>query len=178
MPRPNRGRVVQAERRLAQRIAYEREQRAWSLDGLAKRMTDAGCPINASAIYKIESGDPPRRVTVDELVALSGVFGLRLDELIEPMELLRQRRAREVYELVSAAWADTGIALGRLVNGYIEFRQLSKDDPDLGDLVYDLFPDAPDTITQFPYADEISATVEALVVEAATKFVDQERTNG
>lgn len=37
-------------------------------------MTDAGCPIQGSAIYKIEKADPPRRITVDELVAFATVF--------------------------------------------------------------------------------------------------------
>jgi len=75
MPRPNKPRSIQAERALADRIAREREARGWSRESLAKRVTDVGCPIDATAIWKIEKGDPPRRIVVNELVALSRVFG-------------------------------------------------------------------------------------------------------
>jgi len=78
-------RSIASERALAARIAYEREQRNMTYEGLAERMNRAGCPINASAIYKIEKADPPRRITVDELVALSRVFHLDLDDLVQPL---------------------------------------------------------------------------------------------
>lgn len=86
MPRPNRPRSIASEQALARRIAYEREAREWSPQGLASRMTQAGCPIQASAIYKIEKNDPPRRITVDELVAFSEVFGIPVAELLLPPE--------------------------------------------------------------------------------------------
>ena len=85
MPRPNALRSIASERALATRIAYERAERDWTLEGLAARMTSVGCSINASAIYKIEKGDPPRRITVDELVALGRVFALDLEDLVQPV---------------------------------------------------------------------------------------------
>ena len=86
MPRPNEQRAIHSEAGLARRIAFEREARGWTLDGLAKRMTDVGCPIHSSAIYKIESNDPPRRITVDELVGFSRVLGIPVEELLLPPE--------------------------------------------------------------------------------------------
>jgi len=50
-------------------------------------MTDAGCPIDQSAIFKIERTTPRRRIVVDEMVTFSQVFGLPLDELLMPPEL-------------------------------------------------------------------------------------------
>lgn len=87
MPRPNKPRAVLAESHLAGRIAMEREARGWTNDGLAKRMTDAGCPMSGSAIFKIEKGDPPRRIVVDELVAFSKVFGVPVQDLLVPPEI-------------------------------------------------------------------------------------------
>jgi transcriptional regulator with XRE-family HTH domain len=84
MPRPNRPRSVLAEDHLAQRIAAERDARGWTNDGLAKRMTDAGCPMTGSAIFKIEKGEPRRRIVVDELVAFATVFGVPAEELLLP----------------------------------------------------------------------------------------------
>lgn len=84
MPRPKPPRGMEAERNVAARVAYERERARYSYAGLAQRMTDLGCAIDASAIYKIEKSDPPRRITVDELVGFAAVFGLEVDELLVP----------------------------------------------------------------------------------------------
>lgn len=94
MPRPNKARKVYAEEHLAQRIAKERAaaKPPMTLEGLAKRMTDAGCAIQASAIYKIEQGDPPRRITVDELVGFARVFGTTPEDLLTAPELRASKR--------------------------------------------------------------------------------------
>ena len=86
MPRPNQLRSIASEKALARRVAHERESRGMSYEGLASRMTKAGCPIQASAIYKIEKADPPRRITVDELVAFAQVFGVPVEQLLLPPE--------------------------------------------------------------------------------------------
>lgn len=97
MPRPNRPRSIASEQALSRRIAYEREARGMSYEGLASRMTKAGCAIQASAIYKIEKTDPPRRITVDELVAFSQVFAVPVEQLLLPPELAA---ADELADLV------------------------------------------------------------------------------
>jgi transcriptional regulator with XRE-family HTH domain len=99
--RPNKPRRVYAEDYLAARIASERQAQGWSLEGLAERMTKAGCAINQSAIYKIEQGQPRRRITVDELVAFSRVFGLPLDDLLTDPALWR---ARQIAPLLEELW--------------------------------------------------------------------------
>jgi transcriptional regulator with XRE-family HTH domain len=81
MPRPNPPRLLGGESGLARRVAYERERRGWSTEGLAKRMADVGCAINQSAIWKIENGDPPRRITYDEALAFARVFEMPLVDL-------------------------------------------------------------------------------------------------
>jgi transcriptional regulator with XRE-family HTH domain len=95
MPRPNPPRDVYAERYLAQRIARERESRGWTYESLASRMTAAGCPLNQSAIYKIERSDPPRRITVDELVGYSKVFGIPVEQLLLDPEIDAEERVIE-----------------------------------------------------------------------------------
>jgi transcriptional regulator with XRE-family HTH domain len=82
MPRVNPLRTLANERNLARRIAFERERRGWSYEGTAARMTAAGFPIQASAIFKIEKGQPPRRITVDEAVGFAAVFDIPLAELV------------------------------------------------------------------------------------------------
>lgn len=121
MPRPNPERSLQSEAALARRVKWERERRNWTFEGLAKRMTDAGCPIQGSAIYKIEKGDPPRRITVDELVAFGKVFDLDVPELLLPPEVVVDERLRaiagDVAQALEGLWYDgwaLRTALGRV----------------------------------------------------------------
>jgi transcriptional regulator with XRE-family HTH domain len=89
---------IGSERSLARRIVYEREKRGWKQVALASRLTAAGCPMTQSGISKIENVEAPRRITVDELVALSQVFGIRAEELLLPPELVADQAARRLLE--------------------------------------------------------------------------------
>lgn len=82
MPRPNQPRTIDKERTLARRIVELRDQRGFTNESLARRMTDAGCPIRDSAIYKIEKGTPPRRITVDELFGFAAAFEMPVTDLL------------------------------------------------------------------------------------------------
>ncbi len=133
MPPRNPGRSLFSEEGLAQRIAQERERRGWTYDGLAKRMTEVGCPINQSALYKIEKGTkakdgqpgPARRITVDELVALAQVFETTPEDLLLPpdlkaagvgLELWREveRTTRALHELTGEYYAACRALRGHL----------------------------------------------------------------
>jgi transcriptional regulator with XRE-family HTH domain len=135
MARRNRPRSIGGETNLSQRIALEREQRGWSYETLAKRMADVGCPIAGSAIYKVEKGDPPRRVTVDELLALSEVFGLTLDELLTPVEVVRKQRAQELIAELAPTERALDAAVDRMVDLMAEVLELTAGDPDLYEYV-------------------------------------------
>lgn len=97
MPRANAGRTINVESSLARRIAYERDSRGWNNESLAQRMTDVGCSIHPSALHKIEKSNPPRRVTVNELVALAQVFELTVENLLQPVEALLTGRAKVAF---------------------------------------------------------------------------------
>ncbi len=66
--------AVASESALAHRITLERERRGWSTTKLARLVSESGCPINQSGIWKIENGTPRRKITVDEAIA----FGERV----------------------------------------------------------------------------------------------------
>lgn len=95
MPPQKVERTVQHEAYLAQRIRVEREERGWSLERLAGKMTDAGCPMDRSAIYKTESAG--RRITVDEAVTFANVFGLPLSNLLLPPDIAKNKEAIKLY---------------------------------------------------------------------------------
>jgi transcriptional regulator with XRE-family HTH domain len=131
MPRPNVGRSMANEANLAVRVARERQARGMSYEALAKAMTKVGCSINASSLYKIEKGSPPRKVTVEELVAFHQVFDLSIENLLTPIELLDQERAHEILKDVGAAEIRLFEAVADLLGGYSDFYSLAATHPDL-----------------------------------------------
>src|SRR5262249_8645434 len=74
------------EANLARRIVFERERRGWSQGDLAREVTKAGYPLHQTAIWKIERGQPRRRITVSEAVALAKVFDTDVAELLTAPE--------------------------------------------------------------------------------------------
>lgn len=131
MPRPNAARTIASESNLARRIAFERDARGLSYEALATLLTDAGCAIQGSAIYKIEKGVPPRRVTVDELVALSAVFGMSLDDLLTPIELVEQKRAQEIAGELRQVVEALGADAERMLRLFLEYNRLAAKSPEL-----------------------------------------------
>jgi transcriptional regulator with XRE-family HTH domain len=102
VPRPNPLRAMQSEDNLARRVAYERERRGWTYEGTARRMTDVGCSVQGSAIYKIEKGTPRRRISVDELVAFADIFDVDTSDLLIPVELMAEQEALELMAELEA----------------------------------------------------------------------------
>src|SRR5947209_1055598 len=109
MPKRSRPRSVAAEDALARRITAEREAKGWSYVTLAVFMTNAGCPMDASSIYKIEKGNPRRRITVDEFVAFSRVLDVDLDDLLIDPALLKDKRFQDLLSrwlIAAQSWAE------------------------------------------------------------------------
>lgn len=73
------------EANVADHVRLEREARGWSTAELARRVTAAGCPMSQSAVWRIESGEPRRKITVDELIGFSKVFGVAFERLLKPI---------------------------------------------------------------------------------------------
>jgi transcriptional regulator with XRE-family HTH domain len=144
MPRPNPPRPLRGEVNLARRIAYERERAGWSTEGLARRMTDHGCPINQSAIWKIENGDPPRRITYDEAVAFAEVFDIPLEELSVPPEIVADRTALQLLDEYRRARQEAIDAFYRLtdhMSAHPRVREVIEENWVRGDLSKDVLED-------------------------------------
>jgi transcriptional regulator with XRE-family HTH domain len=141
MARPNPRRSIGREDNLAARISLERERRGWSYEVLAKKLTDAGCPIQGSAIYKVEKGTPRRRITVDELVALSTVLETSVEDLLTPIELIRKEQAHAIIDRVEPLEQAILDQVEELFGLYLDMWELTVDDPELFDYVTGhLFP--------------------------------------
>lgn len=131
MPRPNQPRSLGTERSVVQRIAMLCEERGWKYPELAERMTAAGCPIQTSALYKMEKGDPPRRVTLDEAAAFAEVFGITLDDIATPIQLIEQKAAADIASKMPAALLAYEKAVTDALQLYVGYGRLAARSPDL-----------------------------------------------
>jgi len=135
VPRPNQARSVLAEVDLAERIAFERDRRGLSYEALAALMTDAGCPIQGSAIYRIEKGTPPRKISVAELVTLAQIWGFTVEQLLEPVALLEQRRGLELAKELAETPHAVQRAIARQFGTLVEYLRIAATSEDLRDYI-------------------------------------------
>lgn len=127
MPKRSSPGVMAGEDSVAGHVQQERELRGWSTAELARRVTEAGCPISQSAVWRIESGSPRRKISVDELIGFAKVFEMQIQELLEPIvteypedlirlyvnkwvdaeryiRALQARSSVDLFRLISASW--------------------------------------------------------------------------
>ncbi|MER6486566.1 helix-turn-helix transcriptional regulator [Streptomyces virginiae] len=94
--------LLYSEGNAAARIGLEREVRGWSTTELAARMTKVGVPMNQTAVWRIENGNPRRKITLDEALGFARVFELPLEELMSPaldgLDLDGRRIVQEAVE--------------------------------------------------------------------------------
>jgi transcriptional regulator with XRE-family HTH domain len=96
---PQRGsQSLWSEDNLAERVRLEREARGWSTGTLAEKMSAAGFPVNQSAIWRIESAEPRRRINLDEAIGFAEVFDIPLENLLGPPQLAMHARVKELIE--------------------------------------------------------------------------------
>ena len=139
---------LENEESLARRITYERERRHLNPGGLARLMTQAGCPMNQSAIWKIENGTPRRKITVDEALAFAKVFEMSLDQLLVPPELVTETHLLELLSKYEKHF-DAAVSEQRVCNLFAaELEDLLDKHPEaraaLGDALRKTFPESPE----------------------------------
>lgn len=97
---------------------------------MAKRMSDLGCAIQHTAIYKMVKADPPRRVTVDELVAFARVFDLGVEELLLPVEAVTNRHVKAAFAEWANAVSESDKAHRRVGEARASISELLKNHPE------------------------------------------------
>lgn len=132
MPRQSRERGTGTEASLAKRVEFERKEHGLSHEALAKKMTDAGCKIQGSAIYKIEKADPPRRITVDELTAFAEVFtDGDVKEMLKTVEDVERERASEMAQEWIAATVALDDAHAGVVHAAVRLGEIARSAPEV-----------------------------------------------
>jgi len=132
MARVSTSRALQNEENVARRITREREARGWTYEETARRMVDAGVPLQYTAIYKIEKATPRRRITVDELVGFATIFELDVADLLTPVELIEHQEVNQALHEWVAAGSELRRSLKRLGDCWarlVVLRETSSDLP-------------------------------------------------
>ncbi len=96
--------------RVAANVRRLRTEQQISTYELAKLLADAGWPIGAGGITRIEQGE--RRVDVDDLVALALVFGVSPNVLLMPRSRARLVQLQAEVELAPNSVTNLGNAWG------------------------------------------------------------------
>ncbi|MFF7180170.1 helix-turn-helix domain-containing protein [Streptomyces sp. NPDC008121] len=111
MPKRSAPAALASEANVAAHVGLERERRGWSTAELARRVTEAGCPLSQSAVWRIENGDPPRKISVDEMVAFGKVFERSVEELLLPVS---SEFPESLVRLYVNKWVDAHAYLKRI----------------------------------------------------------------
>jgi transcriptional regulator with XRE-family HTH domain len=96
------------------RIRHERELRGWSTAELARRVTDAGVAMRQQQIWQVESGDPPRRLSVGEAATIAKVLGLTIAELLAPPQDVPNQNLLKLGQDFADWHRDAGLLAARL----------------------------------------------------------------
>ncbi|MFI1799371.1 helix-turn-helix transcriptional regulator [Streptomyces sp. NPDC020379] len=123
------------ENNVAERIKLEREIRGWSTQKLAERMAEVGHPVNQSAIWRIESGKPRRRVNLDEALGFSKVFDIPLDDLTGPPGHVSNAQVRRLVGEYVERWKEWRAAREPMDRARDEIEEYIKAHPDQEDMV-------------------------------------------
>ncbi|MFJ2578432.1 helix-turn-helix domain-containing protein [Kitasatospora aureofaciens] len=91
------------EENAARRLKMERESRGWSTAEVARRMSETGFPINQSSVWRIESGEPPRRINLDEAIGFAKIFDITLAELVGPSGGAVSAKMLHLFEIFQEA---------------------------------------------------------------------------
>jgi hypothetical protein len=94
----------------------------------------AGCAIQPSALYKVEKGDPPRRITVDELVALATVFELEVSDLLRPLADILSAEFADANRRAEQGFDDLNATIKASVNARLDYLELVRKAHDSGDM--------------------------------------------
>lgn len=80
MPRRNQPRTIGADAAIREKVAGWLEAEERSHGWLATKMTEVGCPIDRSAVWRTLTKD--REINVNEAVAISIVMGVSVEVLL------------------------------------------------------------------------------------------------
>lgn len=166
MSRPIRPGTIGSEATLAERIAVLRKDKKMTYEALATAMTEAGRPMTRDAIHRIENGKPRRKVSVDELVALTKVFGLSFEDLLMPMELVNQKRAADLLRRSAVVNSQLNELAVESFALSVEVATLALDQPELADYIYKHAAHAAGVAPGLPAGTDIA------VVKAIVRFTE------
>src|SRR5262249_41867695 len=74
---------------------------------LARFVQIEGVPMTQTGIWRIENGEPRRRIMLDEALAFARVFGLTLEELLTPTDVATAGSGlRDAFQTIQETYQD------------------------------------------------------------------------
>lgn len=116
------------ERAVALKVRQLRQERAWSQDDLAERMTRLGFPMRQTTVAKLEGTRRPIRAA--EVYALAAAFGLPLEALWYvrvPAEPMAIEQMRDELQRADEMIRETRKASSRCSKTWMTFRERRND---------------------------------------------------
>lgn len=147
----------------AERIRHERELRGWSTSELARRVTEAGVPLRQQQVWQIESGEPPRKLSVGEASTFAAIFGLTISDLLTPPADVANQNLINLGRDFAEWRRDSGLLAARLREIDERVGQLENGD---GEVL------TADTVAKYMVPDEWAARAAAEFDEIAATYTE------
>jgi transcriptional regulator with XRE-family HTH domain len=128
VPKKTTERVPGPDDWAAARIRHERELRGWSTAELARRVTEAGVSMRQQQVWQVESGEPPRKLSVGEAATIAKVLDLTIAELLAPPEEVANQNLIELGRVFAEWRRDAGLLAARFRDIADRAAQLNADE--------------------------------------------------
>ena len=114
------------------RLARLRGERDWTYRELEEATENAGNRVSASTLWRIENGDPPPKISVNDLVTLCRVFDVTPDDILTLAAEIEWREVKRLSEEMTRAYEECLGAAQRLYMLGEELQTLKYKDGDRG----------------------------------------------
>ena len=127
---------LMSEGNVARRISWEMGRRGWSQERMAKAMTDAGYPLHQSSVSKIVNPTDGKRrtISVDDAIGFAKVFDTTVEDLLIPLEAVRDNELRAALGRVEELHRQREAADREMVGVVTQIVKLLQESPSPGDL--------------------------------------------
>jgi transcriptional regulator with XRE-family HTH domain len=155
------------------RVARLRGERGLTYRELEEATASAGNRVSASTLWRIENGDPPPKVSVDDLVTLCRVFDVTPDDMLTSADEIDRREAKRLSDEMVRAFEECLRAAQRIFEIGAELSTLVTSERGLDIFDASLFQFAPNVEHIHPYVRDEFGGLLSEIGDAGTRYKDR-----